>query len=63
MVTLLGTVHPLTRQAGDLGEADPGMQLESLTLSIAPSVRQGRRNWTLSWRRSRIRSRLSIITG
>ena len=38
VVTLSGTVHPLTRQAGDLGEANPGMRLESMTLSIAPSV-------------------------
>jgi subtilase family serine protease len=38
VVTLSGTVHPLTRQAGDLGEANPGMRLESMTLSIAPSA-------------------------
>jgi subtilase family serine protease len=38
VVTLSGTLHPLTRQAGDLGEANPGMRLESMTLSIAPSV-------------------------
>jgi subtilase family serine protease len=38
MVTLSGTLHPLTRQAGDLGEANRGMRLESMTLSIAPSV-------------------------
>ena len=38
VVTLSGTVHPLTRQAGDRGEANPGMRLESITLSIAPSV-------------------------
>ena len=38
VMTLSGTVHPLTRQASDLGEANPGMRLESMTLSIAPSV-------------------------
>jgi subtilase family serine protease len=38
VVTLSGTVHPLTRQANDLGEANPGMRLESMTLSIAPSL-------------------------
>ena len=38
VVTLSGTVHPLTRQASDLGEANPSMRLESMTLSIAPSV-------------------------
>jgi subtilase family serine protease len=38
VVTLSGTLHPLTRQAGDLGEANPGMRLQSMTLSIAPSV-------------------------
>ena len=27
-VTLSGTVHPLTRQANDLGEANPGMRRE-----------------------------------
>jgi subtilase family serine protease len=38
VVTLSGTVHPLTRHASDLGEVNPGMRLESMTLSIAPSV-------------------------
>ena len=38
VVTLSGTVHPLTRQASDLGEANRNMRLESMTLSIAPSV-------------------------
>jgi subtilase family serine protease len=37
-VTVAGTVHPLTRQASDLGEANRNMRLESMTLSIAPSV-------------------------
>ena len=38
VVTISGTVHPLTRQASDLGEANPGMRLESMTLNTAPSV-------------------------
>jgi subtilase family serine protease len=38
VVTVAGTVHPLTRQASDLGEANRNMRLESMTLSIAPSV-------------------------
>ena len=38
VVTISGTVHPLTRQARDLGEANPGMRLESMTLNTAPSV-------------------------
>ena len=38
VVTISGTVHPLTRQASDLGEANPSMRLESMTLNIAPSV-------------------------
>jgi len=38
VVKLSGTVHPLTREARDLGEANPGLRLESMTLSIAPSV-------------------------
>ncbi len=38
VVTLSGTVHPLTRRASDLGEANRGMRLETMTLSIAPSV-------------------------
>jgi len=38
VVTISGTVHPLTRQASELGEANPGMRLESMTLNIAPSV-------------------------
>ena len=38
VVTLSGTVHPLTRHASDLGEVSPSMRLESMTLSIAPSV-------------------------
>jgi len=33
VVTLSGTVHPLTRQASDLGEANPSMRLESMTLN------------------------------
>jgi hypothetical protein len=38
MVTLSGTVHPLVRQASDQGEANPGMRLETMTRSVAPSV-------------------------
>jgi len=38
VVTLSGTVHPLTREASDLGEANPGMRLESMALSIASST-------------------------
>ncbi len=38
VVTISGTVHPLTRQATELGEANRGMRLESMTLNIAPSV-------------------------
>ena len=38
VVTLSGTVHPLTREASDLGEANPGLRMESMTLSIAPSA-------------------------
>jgi len=38
VVTVAGTVHPLTRLASDLGEANRNMRLESMTLSIAPSV-------------------------
>ena len=38
VVTISGTVHPLTRQARDLGEANPGMRLESMTLNTALSV-------------------------
>jgi subtilase family serine protease len=38
VVTLSGTVHPLVRQASDMGEVSPSMQLESMTLSIAPSA-------------------------
>jgi len=38
VVTLSGTVHPLIRQASDLGEANPGMRLEAMTLNTAPSV-------------------------
>jgi subtilase family serine protease len=38
VVTLSGTVHPLVRQANDMGEVSPSMRLESMTLSIPPSV-------------------------
>jgi subtilase family serine protease len=38
VVTISGTVHPLARQASDLGEANPSMRLESMTLNTAPSV-------------------------
>src|ERR1700687_2041441 len=38
VVTISGTLHPLTRQARDLGEANPGMRLESMALNTAPSV-------------------------
>jgi len=38
VVTLSGTVHPLVRQASDMGKVSPSMQLESMTLSIAPSA-------------------------
>ncbi len=38
VVTISGSVHPLTRQASDLGEANPAMRLESMTLNTAPSV-------------------------
>ena len=38
VVTISGTVHPLTRRATDLGEVNPEMRLESMTLNIGPSV-------------------------
>jgi subtilase family serine protease len=38
VVTLSGTLHPLVLQASDMGEVSPGMRLESMTLSIAPSI-------------------------
>ena len=38
VATLSGTVHPLTREASDLGKANRSMRLESMTLSTAPSV-------------------------
>jgi subtilase family serine protease len=38
VVTISGTLHPLTRQASDLGEANPSTRLESMTLNTAPSV-------------------------
>jgi hypothetical protein len=38
MVRMAGTVHPLTRRATDLGAAEPGMRLESLTLSTLPGA-------------------------
>jgi len=38
VVTLSGTVHPLVRQASDLGGVSPSMRLETMTLSIASSV-------------------------
>jgi subtilase family serine protease len=40
LVKLAGTVHPLTRQATDLGEASSGMQMNSLSLHIGLSAAQ-----------------------
>lgn len=40
IMRLAGSVHPLTKQATDLGEVDSGMQLNSLTLNINLSAAQ-----------------------
>ncbi len=40
MVTVAGTVHPLTRRATDVGAVNSGMQLNSMTLNIALSAAQ-----------------------
>jgi subtilase family serine protease len=36
--TISGSVHPLTRQSSDQGEANPDMRLESMTLNTVPSM-------------------------
>ncbi len=38
MVTVPGTVHPLTRRATDLGEVNSAMQMDTLTLNIGLSA-------------------------
>ena len=40
MVTVAGTVHPLTRRATDLGAVNSEMQLDSMTLNIGLSAAQ-----------------------
>jgi hypothetical protein len=40
MVTVTGTVHPLTKRATDLGAVNSEMQLDSMTLNIALSAAQ-----------------------
>ncbi len=40
MVTIAGTVHPLTRRATDLGEVSSEMAMDSLTLNVSLSADQ-----------------------
>ena len=40
MVTVAGTVHPLTKRATDMGAVNSEMQLDSMTLNIALSAAQ-----------------------